>query len=372
MSSSSNAAPPSDPAPENNPPEGSESEIEKRAREELIETLDNWRATKDRKITFADGDLHGSCRWAAQTLGIFIKMYDVVLYGSELLSCTEGQELSDEVAELSPTQRYAILAQFKNLLKIIPTLERNLKRLDGNHDALSTLISFLDASIGSARRDLTSGLRKPMINWVIRVVPSTPQFFPKPLDPAATTKTPRGFNHPATGRLLCPRDRLDEFDEDPNKFCTSVQAGTISVGAAHLPTFLWATGTYNPENMEEGLLKGEILVYSFRHLYTGPGSALKASPGPQGSSGRPSICVQKKYKKVTPPMIANAAVLARFSLCAQDVWQLDDGAFNLEEFFQVVVDLFDDPEDAWCKDTIDWWEMYVFLSVTISETDLIT
>lgn len=52
------------------------------------------------RITFADGDLHGSCRWAAQTLGIFIKMYDVVLYGSELLSCTEGQELSDEVAEL--------------------------------------------------------------------------------------------------------------------------------------------------------------------------------------------------------------------------------------------------------------------------------
>jgi hypothetical protein len=43
-------------------------------------------------------------------------------------------------------------------------------------------------------------------------------------------------------------------------------------------------------------------------------------------------------------------------LCDKDNWRLDDGLFNNEEFFHIIVCLFEtDPDDDWVKDTLQWW-----------------
>lgn len=67
------------------------------------------------------------------------------------------------------------------------------------------------------RRDDLKTLRGLVVLWVPYLVPEGPKYFSKPLDFTDTTKSSRGFTHVAIGRLLCPMDLLDEFDEDPEK-----------------------------------------------------------------------------------------------------------------------------------------------------------
>ncbi len=91
--------------------------------------------------------------------------------------------------------------------------------------------------------------------------------------------------------------------------------------------------------------------------------------------------------KVTPESIAYAAVLvslavyavvtdlradrliqARFSICGQDSWEPQDGMFSLPDFYQAMVDLFDNPTDPWYIDTLAWWNKYVVsLFVTVQQ-----
>jgi hypothetical protein len=52
-------------------------------------------------------------------------------------------------------------------------------------------------------------------------------------------------------------------------------------------------------------------------------------------------------------------------MCAEDDWRLDDGLFIKEDFFNMVVALFEqDPEDLWCVETLDWWNKYVPQSIS--------
>jgi hypothetical protein len=55
----------------------------------------------------------------------------------------------------------------------------------------------------------------------------------------------------------------------------------------------------------------------------------------------------------------NHLLQAGWVLCAQDDWRCDDSLFSLQEFFKVIVDLFEtDADDPWCKDTLAWWDRY--------------
>jgi hypothetical protein len=44
-------------------------------------------------------------------------------------------------------------------------------------------------------------------------------------------------------------------------------------------------------------------------------------------------------------------------LCDKDDWRLGDALFSKEDFFHVIVRLFEiDPDDDWVKDTLQWWD----------------
>jgi len=36
-------------------------------------------------------------------------------------------------------------------------------------------------------------------------------------------------------------------------------------------------------------------------------------------------------------------------------WSVEDGPFNYEDFFNTIVELFDDLEDDWVKETLEFW-----------------
>ena len=58
---------------------------------------------------------------------------------------------------------------------------------------------------------------------------------------------------------------------------------------------------------------------------------------------------------VTPETIAYAAVQARFAISSQETWATEDGDFNYRQFWQAIVELFDDRDDERSVSTLAWW-----------------
>jgi hypothetical protein len=85
-------------------------------------------------------------------------------------------------------------------------------------------------------------------------MPGIPQ-----LEPNAK-KDQRGFRHYSTARLLCPRHLRDKFDEDKDKFCTSVQNGMQLITHKSWPLFLYPEDGYDPDEIDKNLLRGPFLL----------------------------------------------------------------------------------------------------------------
>lgn len=47
-----------------------------------------------------------------------------------------------------------------------------------------------------------------------------------------------------------------------------------------LPSFVYDEKSYDPHNILKGLFRGFFLVRVFRHIFTGPRTALKVTDGP--------------------------------------------------------------------------------------------
>jgi hypothetical protein len=79
------------------------------------------------------------------------------------------------------------------------------------------------------------------------------------LDPGAK-KDQRGFCHPSTARLLCPRSLRDKFDSDRETFCRDVQNGTNLISQDDWPSFLYPEEGYNHDAIDENILRGPFLL----------------------------------------------------------------------------------------------------------------
>ncbi|KAG1753304.1 hypothetical protein EDB19DRAFT_1619678, partial [Suillus lakei] len=114
------------------------------------------------------------------------------------------------------------------------------------------------------RGDDTSKLKALVAKWVNR------EFKPDSHhDPDA--KHCHGFANDACGRLLC----LTKLDWNS----TIIKAGIRNCTEGHIvtnlsfPTFLYEKYTTNVDNLEEGLLKGKILVQVYKTVFTSLSSA---------------------------------------------------------------------------------------------------
>jgi hypothetical protein len=75
-----------------------------------------------------------------------------------------------------------------------------------------------------------------------------------------TKKGYRGFYHPATARLLCPREMRDRFDQNPDDFCMAVLDGALKISHHDWPTFLYPEDGYKVEVIDHTLLQGPFLL----------------------------------------------------------------------------------------------------------------
>jgi len=102
-------------------------------------------------------------------------------------------------------------------------------------------------------------LRNTSMNymWPIKNIPGVDDI---PMISIKAGKETRGFNHHASARLLCPRDKRDEFDNDREAFCQDVQNGNRAITHKTWPSFLYPEDAYNPDALDKGLLRGPFLV----------------------------------------------------------------------------------------------------------------
>jgi hypothetical protein len=77
---------------------------------------------------------------------------------------------------------------------------------------------------------------------------------------AHVKKERRGFLHHATARLLCPRHLRDYFDDDRERFCRQILEGLLVITHDDWPSFLFPNDAYNPDNIDEYMLRSPFML----------------------------------------------------------------------------------------------------------------
>ncbi|KAH9950132.1 hypothetical protein B0H21DRAFT_706587 [Amylocystis lapponica] len=283
-----------------------------------------------------------AARYIPRAIGPFENIAQAFQIGLRMDEADDG-DLDDGILGLDPDARMRAKSVYDSILTITPGLSNKIRALEDDLDAVTALIEF------SARTDDVSSMKTHILDFLPDLDPELNITKPS----SKTPKEQRGFHHHATGRLLCPRILRDEFDKDMAKFCRKVRNCEIDIEADDYPSFLYPEDKYNPDQLDEHLLRSDFLVQVIC-LFLGPSKA-KGNSGSNG--GRPSIAKIYNITNITPVMIAYVVVLARFALSSSPRWDEHDGNFSLAEFFDNIVDLFSDKE--WSTATLEWWNIQV-------------
>ncbi|KAG1733431.1 hypothetical protein EDB19DRAFT_1911569 [Suillus lakei] len=218
------------------------------------------------------------------------------------------------------------------------------KGVEMEYDEYSHMMKMLWQGADGARGNDTSKLKALISEWVNR------EFKPDhPVDP--NDKHSCGFTNDVCGRLLCPA----EIDWNNPEF-EITRRDHIVMDLSFL-AFLYDKYTTNPDDLEEGLFKGKILLQGYKAVFTSPSSAKDIEGNGDGADvirnnrlakkSSTDVKVKKhvvqiiKMRKVTPRSIAYITCQVRFTLSSVTSWWSVDGDFDYIQFWWTIVDFFE-------------------------------
>ncbi|KAF8321449.1 hypothetical protein F5887DRAFT_899522, partial [Amanita rubescens] len=127
------------------------------------------------------------------------------------------------------------------------------------------------------------------------------------------------------------------------------------------PVFCYDESKYDPENPKQGLLQGHFLLRVYRHVFSGPSSALQNKTKGRSSRGQKN----SRLPAPTPETIGYAAILARWALSASPLFGEEDINFRLDDFYYCILELLDEEaptrqpneefDKSWAEATLAWW-----------------
>ncbi|KAI6167667.1 hypothetical protein EDD17DRAFT_1751047 [Pisolithus thermaeus] len=217
------------------------------------------------------------------------------------------------------------------------TKERVLESRDA--PKLANIFKELNKGADSARGDDAASLKSVVVQWLMSADPEEPALRPDENDG-------RGFDHELTGHLLCLVD-YDWWRADHHAAIHDCHPDFL-VTTYSWPTFLYENELFDPNNPADGLFNGKLLVEAFKQIFTSPTLVLKMDdePSPRKCQRRDKRCTHSHVasllgmKSVCPHAVAYAAV------------QVVDGEFNYEDFYNNIIDFFEDAETPDDKNTI--------------------
>ncbi|KAG2353691.1 hypothetical protein BDR07DRAFT_1246130, partial [Suillus spraguei] len=108
---------------------------------------------------------------------------------------------------------------------------------------------------------------------------------------------------------------------------------------------------YDPEDPWKGLLRSEILIFGFKHVFMSP-SLVDREPK--------ATCSSKAYlhgmKSVTKGSLAYIGTNVWFSLSVLSVFLHTEIVMDCENFYHSILDLLEDPNES--EEVVDlmmWW-----------------
>ncbi|KAG2135608.1 hypothetical protein BD769DRAFT_1627061 [Suillus cothurnatus] len=249
------------------------------------------------------------------------------------------EELQDSSIENYPAE------VFMDLIDSYPGL---LDRLTmGEDEDVIHIGELLGKGASGARGDDTKTLESAVLEWL---VPRGQVVIP-PL--SRNIKSNRRFNHEVTSALLCPAG-LDWSDVVTK---LALKSGETAVHGDQWPMFLYARYEYDPEDPWRGLLRGEILVFGFKHVFTSPSSVDK-----EPKATRSSNAYLHGMKSMTKGSLAYVATQVRFAL---------NTITDSENFYHSILDILEDPnESEKVVDLMMWWTQHIFPNSSSSQRDI--
>ncbi|KAG1849815.1 hypothetical protein C8R48DRAFT_613879 [Suillus tomentosus] len=245
---------------------------------------------------------------------------------------------------------------FPKLLDSFPGLLERLK--EGSEEEVLHVGELIGKGASAARGEDTKSLKPVVIDWIVPagevVMPPLPR----------NSKISCGFNHPLTGRLLCPA----ELDWDNEETKQNLQSGIISVSGDQWPLLLYANEAYDPDDPWNGLLRTRLLINAFRHVFTSPSSVDKEPKATRAGNAR-----LHGMTAVTAASIAYVATQVRFALCSSSVFSRTDTSTDSETFYHSLLDLLEDPdEQGEVTELLVWWNRQIFPTSSAAKRTLKT
>ncbi|KAH7913392.1 hypothetical protein BJ138DRAFT_1002389 [Hygrophoropsis aurantiaca] len=253
-------------------------------------------------------------------------------------------ELADEPEESFTAEERREHRVFQCLLHMIPGLEERL--MNGEAEDVVIVAELIQKGAASARSDDTKSLKSAVLDWI------TPRG--QPLNPplARNVKADRGYHHECTGVLLCPAD-LDWAD---NEVKEKLRSGEMTVAGDQWPIFLYLGYNYNPDDPWNGLLRSQILVSAYKHIFTSPSSVDKEPKATRSGNAR-----IHGMTRVSAASIAYVATQVQFALSSSPVFSRTDTVTDSERFYNSILDLLEDPEEnEEVTQLLSWWNRQVF------------
>ncbi|KAG2035903.1 hypothetical protein BDR03DRAFT_1012198 [Suillus americanus] len=241
-------------------------------------------------------------------------------------------------SEFVQATRHYLVYVYKKFASTSPGFSKLNMKFEADPDAWTGFQKVMENAANSARCDDTGSLK----------------FDPPILKTHG--KAVRGWNHPATTQLLCPARDIVKFDEDPNAYMDHVKSGQKKITAKQWPSMFYDMSLYNPKNKKAGFLHGHTIVQGWRHIFTGPMSAL--SKDQTHHSSKPTKGKMHNLTEPGPINIMYAAIQMYFVACSAESWTSEVGSMNLEEMYYTAIDLLlgEHAEDQWVEDLLQFWK----------------
>ncbi|KAG1844762.1 hypothetical protein C8R48DRAFT_750824 [Suillus tomentosus] len=266
------------------------------------------------------------------------------------------EELQDSPIEDFPADVRREHRVFMELVDSYPGLMDRLMS-DKEEDVIH-VGELLGKGASGARGDDTKTLKSAVLEWL---VPRGQAVIP-PL--SRNIKSNRGFNHDITGALLCPAG-LDWSNAETKQ---SLKSGETAVRGDQWPMFLYAGYVYDSEDLWKGLLRSEILVFGFKHVFTSPSSVDKEPKATR--SGNAYLHGMKSTTKGSLAYIATQAYLV-FVLNSSSVFSRTDTVTDSENFYHSILDLLEDPDESEeVGDLMTWWTRRIFPNSSSSQCSI--
>ncbi|KAG1798006.1 hypothetical protein EV424DRAFT_1648295 [Suillus variegatus] len=134
-----------------------------------------------------------------------------------------------------------------------------------------------------------------------------------------------------------------------------VNAGEKKISTKQWPSMFYDMSLYDPKNKKKGFLRSRVVIQAWRHIFTGPMSALS-----KDNIGRSSKPGKGKMHHLAEPGIRNimyAACQMYFAASNAESWTPAIGAMDLGDLYYRAIDIVhDNAEQQWVKDLMKFWK----------------